>query len=417
MQVMTLRDQSKRQGDFYVPRYEIKTAGANLPQNVVRDVLQVTYSDNVKELDSFELTVSNWDADKREFKYVGSETSDSLAKNPLHQLFNPSRHGVEVTMGYGKNLTLMMKGDLTTMEPSFPSGGGPTLTVRGLNILHKLRKKQYSHTWAADASGGETAKHPSGWKESEIAKSLYTLADPNDKENKPRFPLPVEIDENALSKEHPITYVAQDNQYDIDFLLSRARRIGYVIFIKEEERENGRVTKQRRLYFGPSDANHPGIRLTTFELRWGASLIDFKPTLTTANQVKSVTVKGWDRSTKQPITGKASLDDRKFGLNRDLLKLLESADAREEHVVDKPVFTQKEADEMARAILLERSKDLVRASGTCVGLPELRAGQRVKIAGVGSRFSGEYFVTDTTHTINDSGYITRFSGRREDLGR
>jgi phage protein D len=72
---------------------------------------------------------------------------------------------------------------------------------------------------------------------------------------------------------------------------------------------------------------------------------------------------------------------------------------------------------LARAILLERSKDLVRASGTSIGLPELRAGQRVKIAGVGSRFSGEYFVTDTTHTINDSGYITRFNGRREDLGR
>src|SRR5918998_1890558 len=147
MQVVTLRDQSKRQGNFYVPRYEIKIAGANLPQNVVRDVLQVTYSDNVKELDSFELTVSNWDADKREFKYVGSETSDSLAKNPLHQLFNPSRHEVEVMMGYEQNLTLMMKGDLTTMEPSFPSAGGPTLTVRGLNILHKLRRKQHSYAW------------------------------------------------------------------------------------------------------------------------------------------------------------------------------------------------------------------------------------------------------------------------------
>jgi phage protein D len=237
---MTLRDQSKRQGDFYVPRYEIKIAGANLPQNVVRDVLQVTYSDNIKELDSFELTVSNWDAEKRQFKYVGSETNESLANNPLHQLFNPSRHGVEVAMGYEKNLTLMMKGDLTTMEPNFPSAGGPTLTVRGLNILHKLRRKQYSHTWVADSSGGETAKHPSGWRESEIARSLRTLTDPDDKEKKPRFPLPVEIDENALSKEHPITYVAQDGQYDIDFLLSRARRIGYVVFIKEEERDKGR---------------------------------------------------------------------------------------------------------------------------------------------------------------------------------
>jgi phage protein D len=417
MPVVTLRDQSKLQGDFYVPRFEVKIAGANLPQNVLRDVLQVTYTDNIKELDSFEFTVNNWDAEKREFKYVGSETTDSLAKNPLHQLFNPSRHDVEVAMGYQKNLTLMTKGNFTTMEPSFPSSGGPTLTVRGLNILHKLRSKQYTYAWMTDE------QHPSGWKESEIAKSLTTLPDPDhkeegkNKEGKKRFPLAVEIDENALSKEHPITYVAQDSQYDIDFLLSRARRIGYVVFIKEEEREKGRVTKERRLYFGPSEANHPGLRPLTFELKWGISLIDFKPTLTTANQVKSVVVQGYDRSTKKPITGKASLDEPRFGLNRDLIKLLESSDARDERVVDRPVSTQQEADELARAILRERSKDLVKASGTCVGLPELRAGQRVTIDGLGARFSGEYFVTDTVHTINDSGYITRFGVRREHQGK
>ena len=65
MPVVTLRDESKLQGDFYVPRFEIKIAGANLPQNVLRDVLQVTYKDNVKELDSFEFTVNNWDAEKQ----------------------------------------------------------------------------------------------------------------------------------------------------------------------------------------------------------------------------------------------------------------------------------------------------------------------------------------------------------------
>jgi phage protein D len=401
MQVVTLRDESKRQGDFYVPRYEIKIAGASLPQNVVRDVLQVTYSDNVKELGSFELTVSNWDADKREFKYVGSETNDSLAKNSLHRLFNPSRRDVEVYLGYGGKLSLMVNGELTTLEPSFPSGGGPTLNVRGVNVLNKLRTKQFdTPSWVEE-------------KPSQIAKSFEGLTDPQDG-GKKRFPLQVEIDENAMQKEQRIKYLAHGNQYDIDFLLALARRIGYVIFIKEEESEKGRIIKKRRLYFGPSDANHPAIRLATFELRWGISLIDFKPTFTTANQIKSVTVHGWNRSAKQPITGKASLDDPKFKLNRDLHKQLENSAAREERVVDEPVFTQTEADERAEAILLERSKDLVTASGTCIGLPDLRAGQRVQIAGLGDRFCGEYFVTDTTHTINDSGYITRFNARRED---
>jgi phage protein D len=399
MPVVTLQDESKQQGDFYVPRYEIKIAGANLPLNVLRDVIQVTYKDNIKELDSFELTINNWDAKQQNFKYVGAETTDSLAKNPLHQLFNPCRHEVAVFMGYGGHLQLMLNGNFTTMEPNFPASGGPTLTVRGLNVLHQLRTKQYSYAWTKKT-------------ESQIAKDLEKLPDPDHK-GKKRFPLPVEINERSLDvrNEEQIEYVAQTNQYDIDFLLARARRIGYVVFIMKEE------NKPERLYFGPSDANHPGLRPVTFELRWGTSLIDFKPTLTTANQVRSVTVNGWNRATRKPITGKASLDEPRFRLNGDLHKLLEKCDAREERVVDEPVFTQKEADERARAILLTRSKDLVKASGTCIGLPDLRAGQLVRIANLGVRFSGDYFITETTHTINDSGYITKFSARREDKGK
>jgi phage protein D len=402
MPLVTLRDESIQQGDFYVPRFEIKIAGVNLPLDVLRDVEQVTYKDNVKELDSFELTVNNWDAEAQDFKYVGAETADSLTKNPLHLLFNPCRHNVDVFMGYGETLSLMVTGNFTTLEPSF-SSGAPTLNVRGLNVLHQLRKKPFSYAWE-------------GEKTSKIAKSFETLPDPSDRKQK-RFPLPVEIDPNSIEKEKKITYLAQNNQYDIDFLLALARRIGYVVFVKEEELKKNRVVKPRRLYFGPSDANHPGLRPVTFELKWGISLMDFKPTLTTANQIKSVTVHGWNRSTKQPITGRASLDDPKSKLNRDLYKHLENCDAREERVVDEPVFTQDEADERARGILLERSKDLVKASGTCVGLPDLRAGQRVRIAGLGARFSGEYFITDTTHTISDAGYITKFNGRREEPGK
>ena len=59
---------------------------------------------------------------------------------------------------------------------------------------------------------------------------------------------------------------------------------------------------------------------------------------------------------------------------------------------------------------------MVKANGTCVGLPDLCAGQRVQIDGLGARFNGTYFVTATTHTINDNGYTTTFEARREDQG-
>lgn len=53
------------------------------------------------------------------------------------------------------------------------------------------------------------------------------------------------------------------------------------------------------------------------------------------------------------------------------------------------------------------------ATGSTVGLPGLRAGTLLSIGGVGSRSSGRYLVTATTHSIGDSGYTTRFECRRE----
>jgi len=403
MPLVKLHEESAQQGGFYVPQFEIKIAGVNLPGDVLRDVIQLTYKDNVKELDNFELTVNNWDAATRTLKYVGAETPESLTKNPLHRLFDPCNTEVEVTMGYRRPLQVMLKGNFTTVEPNFPSSGGPTLTVRGLNVLHQLRRKQYTYAWP-------------NMKDSAIAEDIQNLKDPET--NKKRFPYPIVTDPKAKGLEKPIKYVAQHNQYDIDFLFSRARQRGYVVFLQEADPPQRRPRRPKRLYFGPSQEGQIlGLRDVTFVLEWGKSLIDFKPTLTTANQIKSVTVNGWNRATRQAIKETVTLDDRRLNVNRDLYDVLKKCDPREEVVVDEPVFTPAQARERAIAILMDRQKEMVKASGTCVGLPDLRAGQRVQIAGFGARFSGTYFITDTTHTIGDSGYTTKFNARREDRGK
>ncbi|MGH8066283.1 MAG: phage late control D family protein [Candidatus Entotheonellia bacterium] len=403
MTVVTLDEESAGQGDFYVPQFEVRIEGVGLPPEVLRDVIQITYKDSIKEIDSFGITVNNWDPTTRDFKYVGAETKDTLETNPLHRLFDPCHKKFEVRMGYLSPLRLMMRGSFTTLEPNFPSGGGPTLEVRGLNVLHELRSKQYSSPWK-------------GKTDSQIAEEIATLMDPGPPPKK-RFPLSIVTDEKAKSQEKPLVYVAQNNQYDIDFLWSRAKQRGYVVCVLEADPAGRRPRRPQRLYFGPSQGGQmEGLRDVTFELKWGISLMDFKPTLTTANQIKAATVKGVNRATRQAIKAKVTLRDRRIDINRDLLSLLEECHPREEIVVNEPSFTPAQAQERALAILLERFKEMVTASGTCVGLPDMRAGQWVKIAGVGSRFSGTYFVTETTHTINDQGYITKFNARREDRG-
>ena len=62
MSTQTLAAESVRQHGFYVPQFEVRIEGVGLPRNVLRDVVQVTYKDNVKEIDSVELTINNWEA-------------------------------------------------------------------------------------------------------------------------------------------------------------------------------------------------------------------------------------------------------------------------------------------------------------------------------------------------------------------
>src|SRR2546422_8151954 len=97
MSVLTVLEESKQQGHFYVPQFEVKIAGVGLPRDVLRDVTQLIYEDGIKKIDSFTLTVNNWDAGKRDFKYVGAETPETLrgstSETLRYRLFEP-RHKV-----------------------------------------------------------------------------------------------------------------------------------------------------------------------------------------------------------------------------------------------------------------------------------------------------------------------------------
>ena len=407
--IPNLVEESRAHRGFYVPQFEIRIDDEALPHGVVRDVSQVTYHDDLKAIDGFEITVNNWDAGTRRFKYVGSESSNDLRPSgkgnaSLTRIFDPGERDVEVRAGYQGDLRTLLRGTFTTLEPSFPASGAPTLVVRGVNALHKLRRKQYSTTWENK-------------KDSQIAKNIGELTDPKLGRNKKRFPMPVVVSDEAMNGEHEIPYVAQSNQFDIDFLLVRAKRLGYVVAIQEgDPKARDRNRQRTHLYFGPSDGRTPGATDPIYQLRWGATLAEFKPTLTTANQVKSVTVKGWDRVRKREISVTKTLDDPELAVNRDLHDLLTRADPREEIVVERPVHTKREAEKIAIGILKDRQKEMVKAQAMCVGLPNLTAGRKVEIVGIGARFSGTYYVTSTTHTLGENGYTTRFEARREVSG-
>jgi len=351
-------------GDFFVPTFVVRLANRELADDVVHDILQVTYKDDIEAIDSFELTINNWDAETRSFKY-----SDE-------SLFDPGQR-LEISMGYfGSDPRKMIVGEITSLRPAFPAGAKPTLSVSGLNLLHRLRAEQVSDVYE-NVTDADIARRIGG-----------------------RLGIQVRTVPGGQGERHE--YLIQENDYDIVFLMERARRVGYDLFVDEE----GEST----LHFEPSTT----VRNVAYHLNYGSTLQQFQPALTTANQVGEVTVVGWDNVNKKAIKETAQRSELPESQTEGLRRVASAFSERKEIIATTPVNTPAEAKELALETLRRISKDMVKASGTVVGLPDLRAGQVVRITGVGSRFSGQYFVTATTHTIGDGGYTTQFQCRMEE---
>jgi phage protein D len=377
--------------NFYAPRFEIKLRGQNLHRAVVRDVLEVSYSDSLDKLDSFEFTLHDWDAVLRLPKYSSpfDENGDlrKLPDNSPVPNFDPGAR-VELRLGYygAEEPRLMMTGQIVSLTPTFPASGEPTVRVRALSLLYTLQKRQ------------ETLVYENK-KDSEIASDIGS-----------RLEIDVEIPSGQLDQETPNEYIALRNEYPIIFLMGRARRLGYDLYVKLPEDDGDGEPK---LFFGRTPTSK-----VTYELAWGQSLLQFSPTVKTKGQIAKVVVRGWNplgQGEDRRIEGQATLQD----LNPQLPdpQLLTSIDAAlaetQEKVVDDPIRNQEEANRIALGILADKLKDLITGRGSTVGLPDLRAGRSLAIVGLGPRFSGRYTVTETTHKLGRSGYTTDFGARME----
>ena len=362
--------------DFYVPYFEVAVGGRKQSGAVVRDVIQVAYKDNVQEIDGFELTVNNWDAHERKFKYSDRD------------LFEPGQK-VELKMGYlgsgGQGLRTMIRGEITALRPTFPASGQPTLAVSGLNVLHKFRGEQKS-----DKYDGLT-----------LTKIAQKVCD----RIKQKYPVRFEGPKAAVM-EAVQTDLIQNNEYDIVFLAALARRAGYELAAEEADTETV-------IRFGPASP----ATATSYKLRYGRTLTEFQPNLDFSHQVSEVEVRGWDPVKGEAIKvtagqGQAGADGLKGKIKKG--KPNPVADRREV-ITTAPVRDVQAAREVAAAQLRRINNAVVTASGSVVGLPDLRAGSQVQVDGLGLRFNGKYFVTATTHAIGTSGYVTQFECRLVEL--
>ncbi|MBU2115575.1 MAG: hypothetical protein KKE94_17580 [Gammaproteobacteria bacterium] len=373
--------------NFFAPYFEIKLQGQNLGHQVLRDVLQVSYQDDLENLDSFDFTLHDWDPVALSTRYSSPFDESGQLRKMADSTFDVPNFEpgakVELYMGYygGDKPLLMMVGKVASASVNFPASGNPTLTVRVLNLLFDLQRSQQSLTFENQTP-------------TEIARTIASDLD-------------IELQSAPGTNEQVIDFIGMNNEYPILFLARLARRNGYDLFVNIEDENDP------KLFFG--------LRQTSpqqYELEWGKTLMQFTPTLKLKDQVQQVIVRGWNPTASgsdRAIEGQASWSDLDIQMpDAKLLEQIEFAanDAIEE-ITDQPVSSQQAADALAQAALRRIVQGVITGKGNTVGLPMLRAGSRLLLKGLGLRYSHNYIVTESVHKIDDSGYTTEFTARME----
>lgn len=277
---------------------------------------------------------------------------------------------VEITAKTGSNqVVTLIKGEITALEPEFREGLVAELVVRGFDKSHRLFREAKSKAYL-------------NIKDSDLANQIASSAG-----------LSPQVDATSTVYDH----IYQDNQTDLAFLMQRAWRIGYECFVGEG-----------KLYFRKPPAS--GAEVT---VKWGEDLISFFPSMSLAEQVDEVMVKGWDAAEMKAIVGQAKKGKLypKNGESKDGARWGSTFGTGKSIFVDLPVVSQAEANKLAEARLDELSGAWVQAEGLAHKRPDIKAGGFIKLEGLGNRLSGSYLVTGAQHVYTSEGLNTRFTVR------
>lgn len=346
------------------PTFSLRINGAPLPPAATADLIAASVDQDVGAPAMFSVRLRNWHPARHAVTW-----SDDM-------LFAVGNQ-VEIAMGYQGELETLISGEITGLEPEFRAGEAPTLTVRGYDRGHRLMRGRKTRSFTAT-------------KDSAIAERIAVEAG-----------LRAEVDDTGVT----FAAVLQHNQTDLEFLTARAERIGYEVRVSGETLLFRRRRHDERL---------------ALTISHGAELLEFYPRLSAVGQVGRVTVRGWDPGEKAAVVGRAGIGDeagtmdgvisgpqaaeRAFG---------KGAEPAAGIIVDLPVASRAEADQVAQGHYRAAALAYIGGEGVCRGRTDLRAGEVIRIEGLGTRFSGRYYVVAASHSYSPGqGYRTSFSVRR-----
>jgi uncharacterized protein len=337
---------------YYAPAFRIEMNGKELQAEISHLITGISIEQELKETNQFSFTVQDQMSGGK-FTWLG------------HDLF---KYGnlVEIYLGYPNDMKMILKGKVQNIAAEFREGLAPTFTVSGADVVHE------------PLTIGRDTEVFKDKKDSEIASYIARKISMEPVVDKTKDVFPVKI------KKAGVTY--------LDFLKDLAKRNSFEFYLGG-----------RQMYFIKSRKD----LLATLTLSWGQGLLNFRPTINTAQLLSEVVVRGWDTSAKSRIEARAKAgEEQKQEDNKRLAsqiagEIYESKGVKV--IADRPVSSVSEAKQIAMSELEKANEGFIRGSAEIVGIPGLAPGGCLNLDGLGSWFSGKYYIEKVTHKI-DQGY-------------
>lgn len=345
---------------YYAPDFEVRIQGLTVAADVRQSVLELTYDNHLDQADMFSLRLA--------------DPQSRFIDSPLFAIGNR----VEIHLGYVGQLRPVMLGEVAALEPSFGAGASPTLTITGYDKSYRMRHNTPSRMTFKFMNDSAIAGLIA------LENLLIPAVDPS--------PLP------------PRESVQQTGS-DWALLSELAERNFFEVFVSWD-----------KLVFR---APRPQTEMVVLE--WGRNLVSFSPRFATATQAGIQVIRGFNQELAQSIVmalpaiaAGAGMDEIIERLGGNFVQQLASLGRRvaRNQAVESPL----DAAILAKSLLQQLLEGIFEGTGTCLGIPELRAGDLVEIRGVGKRFSGAYKLRQVTHSIGDDGYQTKFEVSRKHSG-
>lgn len=146
-------------------------------------------------------------------------------------------------------------------------------------------------------------------------------------------------------------------------------------------------------------------------LALGSQLHRVRAVADLADQVSEVSIAGFDAAGGRPVAATSGAGAALGpGRGRSGADILEAAFTRRtDHIADRALRDQAEAQALADAAFARRARRFVTVEGTSEGNPALRVGTRLALEGLGPRFSNTYYVVRCVHRFDQgAGYAVDF---------